>query len=165
MYVHAKKNSTTRGSQGGPSTNKTGRSLKKTTNPAVTRGPTSRSKTTDYTGRTPTTHSRKQVNASQTLTASTRKRKFSESTAQRAGKRQRTRPLTTEDIPTIVTAVRDAHPELNETPQGSHDLEDTQDTEGAVSNVSDEFGMYSCLTTVCAYIFIHPSQSLSPTVF
>ena len=78
-------------------------------------------------------------------------------------------------------AVRDALPEPNGTPQGGHDLEDAQDTEGTVSNVSDEFsmysclttvcacisdefGMYSCLTTVCACIFVHPSQSLFPTV-
>ena len=32
------------------------------------------------------------------------------------------------------------------------------DTEGTVSNVSDEFGMHSCLTTVCACIFVHPSR-------
>ena len=164
MAKYANKNSTTRGSQGGPSTNKTGLLTKKKTGPAVTCGLTSRSKTTDSTGRTPTTRSRKQVNASQTLTASTRKRKSSESTAQRAGKQQRTQPLTTEDIPTIVRAVRDTLPEPNGTPQGSHDLENTQDTERTVSNVSDEFGMYSCLTTVCVCIFVHPSESLSPTV-
>ena len=181
MAKHANKNPATHGSQGGPSNNKTGRLTRKKTGPVVTRDPTFRSKTTDSTGRTSTTRSRKQVNASQTLTTSTRKRKSSESTAQRAGKCQRTRPLTTEDITTIVRAVRDALPEPNGTPQGSHDLEDTQDTEGTVSNVSDEFGMYSCLTTVCACIsdefgmysclttvctciFVHSSQSLSPTV-
>ena len=142
MAKNVKKKSTTRGSQGGPSTNKTGQSAKKKTASGVTRGPTSRPKPTDSTARTPTTHSRTQAHASQTLTASTRKRKSSESTAQRDRKRQKTRPLTTEDIPIIVRAVRDALPGPNGTLHGSHNLEDTQDTEGTVSTVSDEFGMY-----------------------
>ena len=73
------------GSQGGPSTNTTGQSAKKTGS-AVTRGPTSRSKPSDSTARTPTTRSMTQGNASQTLIASTRKRKSSELTVQQADK-------------------------------------------------------------------------------
>ena len=146
MAKNAKKNSTTHGSQGRPSTNTTGQSAKKKTGSVVTRGPTSRSKLCDSTARTPT---------SQTLIASTWKRKSSELTAQRADKRQKTRPLTTEDIPTIVRAIRDALSESNGTTQGSLNLEDTQDTEGTVSTVSDESGMYSCLPIVCMYIPIY----------
>ena len=141
MAKNAKKKPTTRGSQG---TTKIGQSAK-TGRPAVTRGPTSRSNPTDSIARAPTTRSRTQVDAGQTPLASTRKRKSSESTAQRAGKRQTTRPLTTEDIPTIVRAVRDALPQPNQTPHGSHNLEDTQDTEGTDSTGSDEFGMYLCI--------------------
>jgi len=111
------------------------RPAKKSTS-VVTRG-TSRAKPADPTTRTAST-SRKKA-ADSTARTSTRKRKSTEPAVQRAGKRQKTRPLTTDDIPTIVRAVKDAFPETSRNP------EDTQATEDTVSDVSDQFGMYSLL--------------------
>ena len=121
MAKHTKKNTTTGRSQGGPS-RKTGQAAKKKTSSAVTRSPGSHQKLTDSTARIPT-RSSTQGNASQTSLTTSRKRKTTEPTSQRTGKRQKTHPLTTKYIPTIVRAVRDTLPEPNET------REDIQDTE------------------------------------
>ena len=105
--------------------------------------------------------SRKRGNASQSL-AATRKRKTTDSSTQHGSKRQKTRPLTTADIPAIVKAARDGLPEPTETSQDSDDLEDTQDTDVAISDSSDEFGMYNLKVVyncVCIYIFPHYNSS------
>ena len=152
------------------STKKTSESAKKKTDSVITRGATScsdsRSRRTDSrTERTdsrPTPSagaSRKRGNASQSL-AATRKRKTTDSSTQHGSKHQKTRPLTTADIPAIVKAARDGLPEPTETSQDSDDLEDTQDTDVAISDSSDEFGTYNLRVVyncVCIYIYIYIS--------
>ncbi|XP_065896347.1 protein FAM133-like [Dysidea avara] len=138
------------------STKKTSESAKKKTDSVITRGATSRSdsrsRRTDSrmerTDSRPTPSagaSRKRGNASQSL-AATRKRKTTDSSTQHGSKRQKTRPLTTADIPAIVKAARDGLPEPTETSQDSDDLEDTQDTDVAISDSSDEFDFDKTLT-------------------
>ena len=157
MAKHTRKNATTGRSQGGPYNSKTGQVAKKKTSGTVTRSPTSRQKSTDSTSRIPT-HLSMQGNASQTPPATSQKRKTTEPALQRTGKRQKTCPLmyTTEDISTIVRAVRDALPGPNET------HEDIQDTEGSVSTGSDEFGTLLLFYCVCMHNnhILHLSLSL-----
>ena len=128
------------------STKKTSESAKKKTDSVITRGATSRSDSrTERTDSRPTPSfgaSRKRGNASQSL-AATQKRKTTDSSTQHGSKRQKTRPLTTADVPAIVKAARDGLPEPTETSQDSDDLEDTQDTDVAISDSSDEFGTYN----------------------
>ena len=159
---HAKKNAETRRSQGGPSSSRTGQAARKSTSSAATlgvaRGPASCLNLTDSMVTAPTTRSRMQRNASSTLRSKTRERKNTEPIAQRAGERQKPRqkpscPLTTEDIPTIVRAVRDVLPEPDGTPQGSHTLDNTLDTKGTISSGSDELGTWSCLATYCVCMY------------
>ena len=143
-------------------TKKTSESAKKKTDSVITRGATSRSDSrTERTDPRPTSSagsSRKRGNASQSL-AATRKRKTTDSSTQHGSKRQRTRPLTTADIPAIVKAVRDGLPEPTETSQDSDDLEDTQDTDVAISDSSDEFGTYNLRVVYnCVYIYIPALQ-------
>ena len=127
----------------------------KKTSGAATQSPASRQKLTDSTARIPTCLST-QGNASQTPLAASRKRNTTEPALQRTGKRQKTRPLTMEDIPTIVRAARDALPEPNES------CEDIQNTEGSVSTGSYEFGtllMFYCICMHSNHIYIHPQAS------
>ena len=107
--------------------------------------------------------SRKRGNVSQSL-AATRKRKNTDSSTQHGSKRQKTHPLTTADIPAIVKAARDGLPEPTETSQDSDDLEDTRDTDVAISDSSDEFGTYNLRVVyncACVYIYIFPRYNSS----
>ena len=117
---------------------------KKKTSGGATRSPASRQTLTDSTARI-ATHSSTQGNASLTPLSTSRKRKTTEPALQRTGKGQKTRTLTTEDIPTIVRVIRDALPEPNET------REYIQDTEGSVSTGSDEFGTLLMFYCVCMH--------------
>jgi len=110
---------------------------------------TSRMKPADPTARTAST-SRKKA-ADSTARTSTWNRKSSEPAVQPARKRKKTRPLTTDDIPTIVRVIKDAFLETSSNP------EDTQATEDTVSDVSDHFGMYPLLLLsvyVCLLIIL-----------
>ena len=81
-----------------------------------------------------------------------------DSSTQHGSKRQKTCPLTTVDIPAIVKAARDGLPKPTETSQDSDDLEDTQDTDVAISDSSDEFGPYNLKVVyncVCVCISRH----------
>ena len=81
--------------------------------------------------------------SSAAVTRSTRKRKATEPNSQQS-KRQKTRPLTTDDIPTIVEAVRKAFPESS----NPEPLEETAHiNDGTDSEDSDEFGEH--------YIYIY----------
>ena len=150
MVKHAKKNVTTCRSQGSRGI---GWAVKKNTSTAVTHGPASCPKPTDFIATAPTTCSRTQWNASQTPTATIWKRKTMEPTFRRAGKQQKTFLLTTQDIPiSVAWKPSDAFPEPNGTLQGSHTPKDTLDTEGMVSTSSDEFSIWSCLATYCVHM-------------
>ena len=77
--------------------------------------------------------------SSTAVTRSTRKRKATEPNSQQS-KCQKTRPLTTDDIPTIVEAVRKAFPESS----NPKPLEETAHiNDGTDSEDSDEFGEHN----------------------
>ena len=131
MVKHAKKNAETRRSQGGSSSSRTGQAAKKKTSAAFTHGPSPRSNLTDTTATATTTHLRCKEALAKILPQQCGKGKpRSLYTTQQAGKGQKTPPLTTEDISTIVRVVRDTLPEPNRTSQGSRAPNNTLDTEG-----------------------------------
>ena len=93
--------------------------------------------------------------SSAAVTRSTRKRKATEPNSQQS-KHQKTRSLTTDDIPTIIEAVRKAFPESS----NPEPLEETANiNDGTDSEDSDEFGEHNIYIYNYINLVLNPKNS------
>ena len=120
-----------------------------------TRGPGSDVATTRSSKSKTSNTQQEKGDSSAAVTRSTRKRKATEPNSQES-KRQKTRPLTTDDIPTIVEAIRKAFPESS----NPEPLEETAHiNDGTDSEDSDEFGEHNIYIYNYINIVFNPKNS------